>query len=200
MLFNTDELSGGQNYRLLTNGVTPRPIAWISTRSKDGIDNLAPYSFFTVVSCNPPILMYTQVNQRSGENKDTLQNLIDTGECVVNIVSHELVAQMNQTSASLEPQISEFEHAGIKSCPSHSVTPLSVADATVRYECQYKQSINLGDLPAGGTMVLLDVKAIYVNDKILKGDNIEQSLIDSVGKMGGNHYSLTKQLIELQRP
>ena len=85
MNFDITELGVQEKYRLLNGGVTPRPIAWISTRSKDGVDNLAPYSFFTVASCNPPVLLYTQVTQRSGLDKDTLQNLRETGECVINL-------------------------------------------------------------------------------------------------------------------
>jgi flavin reductase (DIM6/NTAB) family NADH-FMN oxidoreductase RutF len=200
MLFDTDEISTREKYRLLTNGVTPRPIAWISTRSKSGIDNLAPYSFFTVVSCDPPMLLYTQVNQRDGSNKDTLDNLLSTGECVINVVNTELMEQMNQTSASLAGQLSEFEYANIDSCPSHTVAPLSVLQAPIRYECSFNQTISLGDLPAGGTMVLLNVKAIYVDDKLLTDDGVNQQLLDSVGKMGGDSFSLTQQQVEFQRP
>ena len=83
MIFDTASLSPAEAYRLLVGGVTPRPIAWISTRSTDGIDNIAPYSFFNVASCNPPILWYSQVNPQSGQDKDTLRNLIATRECVV---------------------------------------------------------------------------------------------------------------------
>jgi flavin reductase (DIM6/NTAB) family NADH-FMN oxidoreductase RutF len=91
MNFAMSALDVQGKYRLLNGGVTPRPIAWISTRSKDGVDNLAPYSFFTVASCNPPVLLYTQVTQRSGIDKDTLQNLLATKECVVNIVNSALL-------------------------------------------------------------------------------------------------------------
>ena len=101
MVFDVAQLDAQQNYQLLIGGITPRPIAWISTRSKEGVDNLAPYSFFTVASCNPPVLLYTQVTQRSGNNKDTLQNLLETKECVVNIVNSALLEQMNATSAAL---------------------------------------------------------------------------------------------------
>ena len=91
MIFDTACLSPAEAYRLLVGGVTPRPIAWISTRSTDGIDNIAPYSFFNVASCNPPILWYSQVNPQSGQDKDTLRNLIATRECVVHIVNSQLM-------------------------------------------------------------------------------------------------------------
>jgi flavin reductase (DIM6/NTAB) family NADH-FMN oxidoreductase RutF len=210
MIFEVSTLENQQKYRLLSGGVTPRPIAWISTRSPDNVDNLAPYSFFTVASCNPPVLLYTQVTQRSGIDKDTLQNLIDTGECVVNIVNASLMEKMNQTSASLNRDESEFEFAGIERCASHSVTPRSVKESPVRYECTLREVLPIGGLarndstnseqPVGGTVVLLDVKSIYVQDKLYEGGSINQELLDSVGKLGGDLFSFTSKSIDLKRP
>ncbi len=96
MIFDISTLENREKYRLLNGGITPRPIAWISTCSNDGLDNLAPFSFFTVASCVPPVLLYTQVTQRSALDKDTLQNLIATEECVVNIVNSPLLAKDEQ--------------------------------------------------------------------------------------------------------
>ncbi|HCM46695.1 MAG TPA: flavin reductase family protein, partial [Colwellia sp.] len=148
MNFNITELGVQEKYRLLNGGITPRPIAWISTRSKGGIDNLAPYSFFTVASCNPPVLLYTQVTQRSGIDKDTLQNLIETGECVVNIVNSPLLEKMNATSASIAIDKSEFDLADVEHSTSSVVSPLSVTDSPIRYECTLRELISIGDLPA----------------------------------------------------
>tara|TARA_B110000211_G_C13995225_1_gene515886 strand:- start:153 stop:755 length:603 start_codon:yes stop_codon:yes gene_type:complete len=200
MFFEVSELENQEKYRLLNGGVTPRPIAWISTRSNDGIDNLAPYSFFTVASCNPPVLLYTQVTQRSGIDKDTLQNLITTGECVVNIVNAALLEKMNMTSASLTIDESEFDLADVESCISHKVTPRSVKGSPVRYECTLREIITISDLPTGGKVILLDVKSVYVRDDLYVNGNINQQLIDSVGKMGGNHFSLTSENVEINRP
>ncbi|MEH6586279.1 MAG: flavin reductase family protein [Halioglobus sp.] len=200
MIFDVTELGVQEKYRLLNGGVTPRPIAWISTRSGAGIDNLAPYSFFSVASCNPPVLLYTQVTQRSGVDKDTLQNLMDTGECVVNIVSADLLNEANMSSASINADESEFDFASVESSASYKVRPRSVKASPVRYECTLREVISIGDLPAGGTIVLLDVQAIYVRDDIYIDSAIDQTLIDSVGKMGGDHYSFTSSSIALERP
>jgi flavin reductase (DIM6/NTAB) family NADH-FMN oxidoreductase RutF len=210
MIFDVSELDGPEKYRLLTGGITPRPIAWISTCSKEGVDNLAPYSFFTVASCNPPVLLYTQVTQRSGIDKDTLQNLMATGECVVNIVNADLLEKMNQTSASLIADDSEFEFASIDRCSSINVTPHSVKDSPIRYECTLREVISIGDSfkgdsssgkPAsGGTVILLDVKFVYVRDDLYADGNIDQQLIDTVGKMGGDAFSLAANTVELKRP
>jgi flavin reductase (DIM6/NTAB) family NADH-FMN oxidoreductase RutF len=200
MNFDITELGVQEKYRLLNGGVTPRPIAWISTRSKGGVDNLAPYSFFTVASCNPPVLLYTQVNQRTGVDKDTLQNLRETGECVINIVNSHLLEQMNQTSASISINESEFDLAGIEQSTSRTVAPPSVKGSPIRYECTLREIISLGDLPAGGTLVLLDVKSVFVRDDIYTDEGINQELIDSVGKMGGDGYSFTTKYLALNRP
>jgi|TARA_R110000744_G_scaffold9853_1_gene31241 flavin reductase (DIM6/NTAB) family NADH-FMN oxidoreductase RutF len=200
MIFDVAKLESQEKYRLLNGGITPRPIAWISTRSRDNIDNLAPYSFFTVASCNPPVLLYTQVTQRSGIDKDTLQNLIETGECVVNIVNSALLEKMNLTSASLKIDESEFDFADVESCASYKVQPSSVKDAPIRYECTLREVIPVSDLPTGGTVILLDVKYVYVRDDLYNDGSINQKSIDSVGKMGGDYFSFTTENVELKRP
>ena len=202
MFFDASELDNQQKYRLLNGGVTPRPIAWISTQSLDLMDNLAPYSFFTVASCNPPVLLYTQVTPRSGIDKDTLQNLIETGECVVNIANSDLLEKMNMTSASLNITENEFDFAGVEWCASQKVKVKSVKAPPVRYECTLRQVIPISDLPTGGTIILLDVQCVYVRDDLYSNSNsnINQQLVDSVGKMGGDTFSLTTARLELKRP
>ena len=200
MIFDVSEIESREKYRLLTGGITPRPIAWISTRSSSGVDNLAPYSFFTVASCNPPVLVYTQVTQRSGLDKDTLQNLRETGECVVNIANAALLEKMNKTSAGLESDKSEFEFADVDSCASFKVMPRSVKESPIRYECALREIIPISDLPTGGTVILLDVKFVYVRDDLYINGTINQELIDSVGKMGGDYFSFTSKNVELERP
>lgn len=200
MIFDVSNLKDQEKYRLLTGGITPRPIAWISTRSSTNVDNLAPYSFFTVASCNPPVLLYTQVTPRSGIDKDTLQNLVETGECVVNIVNTDLLEKMNMTSAGLQIDESEFDFAKVESCASENVQPRSVKASPIRYECTLREVLSISDLPSGGTVVLLDVKSIYVRDDLYINENISQQLVDSVGKMGGDLFSLTSTSVELTRP
>ncbi|USA46194.1 flavin reductase family protein [Acinetobacter sp. C26M] len=200
MIFETSDLDANEIYRLLVGGITPRPIAWISTLSADGIANIAPYSFFNVASCNPPILWYSQVNPRNGQDKDTIRNLIDTRECVVHIVNSALLEKMNLSCALLPPEQSEFEFANIEAEPSHAVAALSVKDAPIRYECQLREVLQLSTLPSGGTVALLDVKSIYVDDHLWDGQMIDQQQLQSVGKMGGDFYSLSTDLRKLARP
>lgn len=200
MLFDTSQLNPQEIYRLLVGGVTPRPIAWISTLSKTGVANIAPYSFFNVASCNPPILWYSQVNPRDAGDKDTLINLLDTKECVVHIVDAQLLEKMNQTCASLPADQSEFDFARLEQCTSHSVNPPSVRGTLVRYECTLREVVRFSSLPMGGSAALLDVKTIFVDDVLWQDGFINQKQLNSVGKMGADFYSLTNDLVELSRP
>ncbi|MBH2000825.1 flavin reductase family protein [Acinetobacter sp. ANC 4805] len=200
MIFETSNLDANEIYRLLVGGITPRPIAWISTLSVDGVANIAPYSFFNVASCNPPILWYSQVNPKHGQDKDTLRNLIETKQCAVHIVNSQLLEKMNLSCALLAAEQSEFEFAQIESESSHTVAALAVKHAPIRYECHLREVIQLSSLPSGGTVVLLDVKSIYVDDHLWDGQMIDQQRLDSVGKMGGDFYSLSTDLHKLSRP
>ncbi|MDG6774223.1 flavin reductase family protein [Thiomicrorhabdus sp. ZW0627] len=200
MFVESAKLSTPEIYPLLVGGIVPRPIAWVSTRSDDGIDNLAPYSFFTVASCNPPVLSVTQVNPGDRADKDTLSNLLQNGECVVNVVSSDLAEVMNASCADYPSQISEFEAVGIETDKSHQVSPLSVKQAKVRYECRLREVISITDQPAGGKMMLLDVVGFYVNDDVYSDGMINSKKLDAVGKLGGNDYSKIQEQFALVRP
>lgn len=200
MYLDTSTLTAQENYRHLVGGIIPRPIAWISTVSATGITNLAPYSFFTVASCNPPVLLYTQVTPQSGKNKDTLANILETKFCVVNIVSASLLEKMNATCESFPPEISEFSAAGIESCESQFVAAPAVAASKIRYECSLREVIQVSSEPSGGSVVLLNVLGIYVADDLLVQSEISHDLLDAVGKLDGDWYAYTRETTALARP
>ncbi|WP_127469837.1 flavin reductase family protein [Thiomicrorhabdus aquaedulcis] len=200
MYFNAQELPTQKLYSLLVSGVVPRPIAWVSTLDSDGIANLAPYSFFTVASVQPPILSITHINANDKPIKDTLANLQSTQSCVVNIVSAHLAEKMNATSAQYPLGVSEFEQVGIESIVSQSVDALAVKDAKMQFECRLREVINLSNQPGGGVIILLDVLGINVADEVLNNGAIDAELLDAVGKMSGNDYSHTRQRFSLARP
>lgn len=187
-------------YSQLVGGITPRPIAWISTLSSDGVANIAPYSFFTVASVNPPVLSVTQVNPRDKANKDTLNNLLASKECVVNIVSEQLVEKMNQSCGNYPPSVSEFIAANIESTVSKFVKPLSVKASKVRYECKLREVITFCDKPGAGKMMLLDIVGIYIDDSVLVNGYIDPRALNTVGKMGGDDFTTTHDLFSLARP
>ncbi|WP_174872925.1 flavin reductase family protein [Vogesella oryzae] len=200
MDFTRQQLDSQQLYRLLTSLVLPRPIAWISTVGPDGAANLAPYSFFTVASLAPPVLLVSQVNPRNGHDKDTLRNLRATGECVVNIVSHGLAAAMNASCAALPYGESEFAAAGIAPCASRLVAAPGVALAPARIECRLREIQQIGSGPLGGTLMLLDVLGISVDDAVLRDGMVDSQLLDAIGKLGGDGYSATRERFDMPRP
>lgn len=150
-------------YTLLTSSVTPRPIAWISSRSVEGVHNLAPYSFFTVASGEPPILVVTSLG-----HKDSWRNIRDTGEFVVNIGTESLMEAMNLTSAPLPPEADEFEIAGVTAEASHVVSSPRVAEAPIAFECRRHNIIEVGN----GTLLFGDVVSVAVKDEVLADDGL----------------------------
>ncbi|MBK8973973.1 MAG: flavin reductase family protein [Hahellaceae bacterium] len=197
---DTETLSGPACYQLLTGAVVPRPIAWISTLSSEGIPNLAPFSFFTVASVYPPVLAVTQVNPRNKPEKDTLVNVRATRECVVNVVSHALLTEMNISSGEYPAGVNEFEIAGLDRIASQRVNAPGVTQAPVRFECRLREIITVGTTPSAGQMMLLDVVHFSVDDRCLNGETIDSRLLDAIGKLGGDGYSTTRDRLDLARP
>lgn len=200
MNFDPSNIDITHCYKLMVGSITPRPIAWISSLSAAGVLNLAPYSFFTVASCNPPVLAVTQVNPRDRAAKDTLTNLRATQECVVNIVSETLTDIMNASCADYPPEVSEFVVLGVASEVSTKVSVAGVKAAPVRFECRLREVLEVSSLPMGGHMMLLDVVNIYVDESILSDGQIAPHLLNSIGKLGADWYTKTQDRFELARP
>ena len=185
----------GSPYRLLAGAVIPRPIAWVSSRSADGTDNLAPYSFFNVAAVDPPVLMFSPVG--TGENlKDTPTNVLDTEEFVVNLVTHDLVAAMNETAATLPRGESEFDRVGLERGESVKVDPPRVAEARVSFECTLYDAIEIG----GSLMILGEVVYAHVADDALTDGKIDTEKLDAVGRLSGSAYATTRERFTLERP
>jgi flavin reductase (DIM6/NTAB) family NADH-FMN oxidoreductase RutF len=184
----------GSAYRLLSTAVTPRPIGWISTTSTEGVDNLAPYSFFNVVAVDPPVVMFAPVG--SGDLKDTPQNVTDTEQFVVNTVTRDLVEQMNATSATLESGESEFDHVGIERADSVVVDPPRVAAAKVAFECELYDWIEVG----GSVLILGEVVHAHVDDSALTDGKLDIEKLDTVGRLAGSQYASTAERFAIDRP
>ena len=142
MEINPDNLSIQQTYKILVGTVLPRPIAWVSTVDSKGNLNLAPFSFFTVASVNPPILCFSPLLTENSSEKDTLVNIRQTGEFVVNVVSHSLAEKMNRTSAPYPSDADEFIAGEVTANPSTIVKPPRVAESQVNFECKLQQIIS----------------------------------------------------------
>jgi len=181
-------------YRILI----PRPIAWVSTRSKEGIDNLAPFSFYGGVSANPPIVSLG-IGRRDGKHKDTSQNLIDTGECVIHLTSVELSEKMVKTSAELPPEDDEFEIAGLEKTKSTDVKPPRLKDARVALEGKLYRHLEVGNGP--GDMLLVEIIRIHIDDDILdERGRPDPSKLNPLARLGGRQYASLTEAWEIIRP
>jgi len=185
----------GSAYRLLSTAVTPRPIAWVSTRTPDGVDNLAPFSFFTVASISPPVLAFYPVGTGEGL-KDTARNVRDTEQCVVNVVTRDLAAAMNETAATLAPDESEFDRAAVTRAESTRVAPPRVAEARVAFECDLYDLREIGS----STQVLAEVVYAHVDDDVTTEGKIDIDKLDTVGRLAGSLYASTDDRFSLERP
>lgn len=200
MFLETNNIELPQTYQLLVNSIIPRPIAWISTVDKNGNSNLAPYSFFSVASVNPPVLTVTAVPSSDKLTKDTLQNLMDTQQAVVHIVTEEFAQEMNASCADYPHGTSEIDALQLQTVASTLVKPPSIAGTKVRYECSLREVIEVAKKPGGGRLILLDVLGIYVDDSVASNGHIVPSELKVLGKLGGNDYSDTQITLSMARP
>jgi flavin reductase (DIM6/NTAB) family NADH-FMN oxidoreductase RutF len=201
MLIDPQKMPSHEVYRHMTACITPRPIAWVSTISPNGVTNLAPFSFFNGVGANPPALMFSPVNRRDGSRKDTILNIEAVPEFVVNVVSAPLAEVMNATSAEFEPEISEFESCGIGSVPSVKVKPPRVKDAAVQFECALHQIVYVGDGPLSANVVIGRIVLIHVEDRVLDAaGQIDPDKLATIGRMGTSLYTRTRDRFAMERP
>jgi flavin reductase (DIM6/NTAB) family NADH-FMN oxidoreductase RutF len=204
-------LGDRETYAILLNAVGPRPIAWVSSLSASGQPNLAPFSFFNVVCVNPPMLGFApsmraakksddSAGDPAGLPKDTLRNIRETREFVVNIVTFELANAMNLTSGDYDATVDEFEIAKLASAPSKLVRPQRVADSPVSFECKLYQILDFNSGPDGGSLVIGEIVSIHVNENYLKEGRLDRNSLDLIGRMGGIQYTRTTQRFEIVRP
>jgi flavin reductase (DIM6/NTAB) family NADH-FMN oxidoreductase RutF len=194
--------AGQQNvYKIMIGAILPRPIAFVSTISPDGIRNLAPFSFFTGICSNPPTICFCPTARRGPDpRKDTLRNINETREFVVNVVSEEIADKMNITSADFPAEVDEFEAAGLTAIPSDLVKPPRVAESHVQMECRLYLAIEISELPGGGSIVLGEVLRFHVDDGYMEDFRIDPDKLRAIGRMGGNSYTRTRDRFDIARP
>jgi flavin reductase (DIM6/NTAB) family NADH-FMN oxidoreductase RutF len=202
MEFSPETLPWNQLYKLMIGAVLPRPIGWISTLDTQGRPNLAPFSFFNAICPNPPhVLFCPMVRGSDGATKDSLRNVRETGEFVVNIVTESLAEAMNATSGEYPQDVNEFEIAGLTPVPSVVVRPFRVGESPVHFECRTAQIVDLGDEPGGGSVVIGRVVHVHVReDVLLDGDKINLEALQPIGRLAGNYYCRVTNLFEMTRP
>ncbi|MBM3776299.1 MAG: flavin reductase family protein [Acidobacteria bacterium] len=181
--------------------IVPRPIAFVSSLSPEGIRNLAPFSFFTGISANPPVICFSpMVRASDGQRKDTLRNIEATREFVVNVVSEEFAQQMNVCSAEFAPEVDEFEMSGLTAVPSDLVRPPRVAESKVHLECRLVEIVEVSAKPLGGSLVIGEVLRFHVRDELFSDYKIDPDRLRPIGRMGGPTYTRTTDRFDLPRP
>ncbi|MER5183049.1 flavin reductase family protein [Streptomyces sp. NPDC002896] len=188
--FDPEAMGPNRFYRLLTAVVVPRPIAWVSTISKDSVPNLAPHSFFTVACTKPPIVQFTSVGR-----KDSLRNVEETGEFVVNFCSEPLFEQVNATGTDFPADLGEFEAVGIEQEPSLRVKPPRVAASPVALECRLHSTLCLGD----STVVFGRVVHAVLSEDVIVDGHPDIELLRPLSRLGRNEWGTMGQIKEIAR-
>jgi flavin reductase (DIM6/NTAB) family NADH-FMN oxidoreductase RutF len=198
MIIDPATVPANVNYRILVGAVVPRPIAFVSTVSAEGVFNLAPFSFFNVVCGDPPVICFSPIWRNPP--KDTIVNIRATGEFVVNIVSEAFAEKMNLCAAEYPSGVDEFKVSGLTPLPSDVVRAPRVGESHVNMECRLLQIVEVSARPMGGSLVLGEVVRFHVDDAIVTDYRIDADKLAAVGRMSGYDYARTRDRFSLVRP
>ena len=199
MEFDFAQMAAADRYKLMSAAITPRPIAWLTTRSTDGICNAAPYSFFNMVAAEPPLVCIGMMRRPDGTYKDSARNIIETGEFVVNLVTEADAPAMNFTCIDAPPEFDELEHGQIAVLPATDIAPPRIGSAPVAMECRLFQSIEAGR----STVILGEVLRFHIRDELidpvrLHVDTLAMALVARMH--GSGWYARCTDLFQLSRP
>jgi len=195
---NPSELEQKQFYKLVTGSLVPRAIAWVSTNSREGVPNLAPFSFFTAIGSTPPMLLFCPGTRGTdGNDKDTYRNIQSTGEFVVNFVNEATAEAMNITATELPADVNEFERAGLTAIASKIINVPRVKESPIQFECKLHQVVHL----PGAHVIIGEILYMHFSEAVYKeGHYIDTVAYQPVGRLAGNMYTHVNDLFELIRP
>ncbi len=201
MFYDTKLNNHNLQYNPFKSCVVPRPIGWISSKSKEGIVNLAPYSYFNAVADLPPVIMFASGFHEDGSDKDSLLNIEATKEFVVNIASYNLREQVSQSSKTLAYNVSEAEEFGIEMEESRMVQPPRVKASLISLECKYIKTVHIDvdGAPASSKLVLGHVIGIYIDDKIISNGKIDINKLEPIARLGYNEYAVIREVFKMNR-
>ena len=195
MIVDPETFDEDEAYRLMISAFVPRPIAFVSTRSPEGVDNCAPFSFAMGVS-SAPMVLAVSVGSRHGRPKDTARNILETREFVVNLVTEDIAERMNIASGDYAPEVSEFEEAGLTRAPCEVVNAPRIAESPVGFECRLLQHVVVAD----NTVCFGEVVRLHVADDVVSNGRVDARKLRAVGRLGGAQYCRTRDLFEMVRP
>lgn len=200
MQFDPKELEQSAIYKLLTGSVIPRPIGWISTIDEEGINNLAPFSYFNILGDDPPHVMFS-TRRDNNSNKDTLNNVLANKQFVVNMVTENVVEAMNTTASSVASDIDEFQLAKVTPIPSVLVKPMRVKESPIHFECEMVHHYFLEDHNQGGACVVIGrIVMMHFDDKVLLDDyKINMENYKPVSRLAGSNYSKIGEIFSIKR-
>jgi len=200
MEFNPDTLEASAIYKLLTGSVIPRPIGWISTIDEIGINNLAPFSYFNIIGNDPPHVMFSTV-RGNNTNKDTLNNVLTNKQFVVNMVTEDLVEQMNATSQTVPAEIDEFKLAGVTPIASTKIQPNRVKESPITFECEMVHHYFIENHKQGGACIVVGRIVIMHIDESVLLDNykINMETYKPVSRLAGANYSKLGEIFSVKR-
>lgn len=199
MNFDFAQMTTAERYKLMSAAITPRPIAWITTLSKNAERNAAPYSFFNMMGAEPPLVAVGMMRRPDSSYKDSAQNIIDTGEFVVNLVSEEVAQAMNFTCIDGPSGFDELAHTDVETVPSLDIAPPRIASAPVSMECRLFQRIDAGK----STIVLGEVLRFHIADRFVDADrlHVDALAMNLVARMhGAGWYTRATDLFQMARP
>jgi len=196
-----DGLGSTPIYKLMIGAIVPRPIALISTQSRAGVGNLAPFSFFNGVSSRPPCLMVAITRKPDGSKKDTLRNIEETGQFVVNSVGHWMTEPMNHCSAEYPFGVDEMVQVGLTPLPSVRVAPRRVKESPIHFECELYKTLEVGEGDVGSAVIVVGkILMMHVHAKAYKDGRVLLDEIAPVSRLAGASYGLTSGVFEIPRP
>ena len=200
MQFDIQDTESSALYKLLTGTIIPRPIAWVASIDENGIDNLAPFSFFNVVSEDPPHIMFSTV-RTGNKNKDTLNNILANNQFVVNLVTEEVVEQMNTTAQNVASDVSEFELANVTPIDSVFIKPKRVKESLVQFECEMVHHYFIEKHQNGGACIIIGkIITLHIDDSILmENHKINLDKYKPVARLAGSNYSTLGELFQIKR-
>ncbi|RAR75408.1 flavin reductase family protein [Flavobacterium aciduliphilum] len=200
MEFNPDTLEASAIYKLLTGSIIPRPIGWISTIDENGINNLAPFSYFNMIGDDPPHVMFS-TRRDNNTNKDTLNNVLTTKQFVVNMVTEDLVEQMNATAQVVPAEVDEFELVGLTPIASLKIKPNRVKESPIQFECEMVHHYFLENHKQGGACIVIGrIVMMHIDETILLDNHkINMETYKPVARLAGSNYSKIGEVFSIKR-